>query len=301
MNESEDQRKLSIPGYELLDIVGIGGMSVVWRAWDQTNQRTVAIKVLNHAFSARGEDVRAFRCEEQVMEEIDNPGVVKAYDFEFTDGHWYLVMEFVDGYTFQALLDRKGFLSEQDTLLICESVAVALDDVWNNHGLVHCDLKPENIMINSSGVVKLTDLGIAHRFKASALLKEVPEQVTGTPAYISPEHIYGDVELDCRADIYSLGATLYHLATGKMIFAELNNEETMRAHCDENSQAPDPRAVRPGLSEGFARMLEAMLVKRREGRLQRWQDVYQFALKIERGEAITPRTTGGASSIALRA
>jgi serine/threonine-protein kinase len=290
-----------ISGYRLLAKVGEGGMSTVWKAWDEANNRHVAIKILNQEYSSNGPEIRSFRAEERLMEEIRHPGIVEAYNFDNDGRHWFMAMEFVDGYTFADLLRRKQHVRQDDCLCICESIAAALDTVWNDHGIIHCDIKPENIMINSQGVVKLTDLGISQRFEFSEDgVKEIPEHVTGTPAYISPEQIYGDVELDCRTDIYSLGATLYHLSTGRVLFPNLDNDDTMRAHCDETAQAKDPRLYRPELSEGFAQLLEAMLVKNRDDRVQSWRDVFTMCREIEGGAAFKPRTTDGASSVRLQ-
>jgi serine/threonine-protein kinase len=273
-------------------------MATVWRAWDNANDRIVAIKILRDEFASNGAEVRAFCTEERLMEEIHHPGVVQAYDCGHENGKWFYVMEFVDGYTFADLLRRKHHVKEGDCLLICESVAAALDSAWNDHGIVHCDIKPENIMINTQGDVKLTDLGISYRFSfLEEEIKDVPDHVTGTPAYISPEQIFGDVELDCRTDIYSLGATLYHLCTGHILFPEMDNEKTLRAHCDETAQAKDPRFYRPELSEGFVQLLEAMLVKDRTDRLQSWQDVFSMCREIERGTVFKPRNTTGVSTL----
>ena len=281
---------------ELIEKIGEGGMSTVWKAWDGENQRFVAVKILNREFSSDGAEVRLFRTEERYLEEIHHPGIVQAYDFNHANGSWYYVMEYVDGYTFADLLRRKQHVKEPDCLLICESVAAALDYAWNDHGIVHCDIKPENIMINTEGVIKLTDLGISHRFEYREGPQAVPEHVLGTPAYISPEQIYGDVEPDCRADIYSLAATLYHLATGRILFPGLDNENMMRAHCDEATQARDPRTYRPGLSEGFCQLLESMLVKNRDYRIASWSDVFEMCRDIENGTKFKPRDTTGASS-----
>ena len=247
---------------KLLERVGEGGMSTVWKAWDESRGGYVAVKVLAGEFASSGRDIASFREEERVMEEMDNPGIVKAYGFEQDGDGCRMIMEYVDGYTFGDLLRRKQHVGEADCLLICESVAAALNAAWNDHGVVHCDIKPENIMINSDGVVKLTDLGIFHRYEQRDGTLEPPDQVLGTPAYISPEQVYGDVEVDCRSDIYSLAATLYHLSTGRTLFPGLSNEDTMRAHCSPSSQARDPRSYRPVLSEGFCQLLEAMLAPR---------------------------------------
>ncbi|MBR4938671.1 MAG: serine/threonine protein kinase [Kiritimatiellae bacterium] len=292
-------RILKIPDLKLIEKIGDGGMATVWKAWDIANQRVVAVKILNREFANDGAEVRQFRAEERIMEEIHHPGIVQAYDFNNGNGNWYYLMEYVDGYTFAALLARKQHVRESDCLLICQSIASALDYAWNEHGIVHCDLKPENIMINTDGVIKLTDLGISRQFEFKEGPQDVPDHVLGTPAYISPEQVYGDVELDCRSDIYSLAATLYHLATGRILFAGRDNEGMMRAHCDETVQARDPRAYRPELSEGFCQLLESMLVKDRDNRVASWSDVYAMCQEIEEGSAFKPRESASPSSIRL--
>ena len=290
-------RILKIPNLKLIEKIGEGGMSSVWKAWDISRQRLVAVKILNKDLAQDGAEVRAFRAEERLMEEIRHPGIVQAYDFNNGNGNWYFIMEYVDGYTFADLLKRKQHVREADCLLICESVSAALDYAWNDHGIVHCDIKPENILINSEGVVKLSDLGISHRFEFTEDgTQEVPDHVLGTPAYISPEQVYGDVELDCRSDIYSLAATLYHLSTGRVLFPGLDTDNTMRAHCSEETQARDPRAYRPELSEGFCQLLESMLVKNRDYRVSSWRNVFEMCRDIEAGVKFKPRTTFGANS-----
>ena len=290
----------NIPGYEIIERAGEGGMSVVWKARDIRTGRIVALKILNSDLLSSPEDLSAFIDEERAMEQIDHPGIVKGFELACQSGRWFYVMEYVDGYNFQSLLQRKRHIAEPDCLLICESVAAALDTAWNDYGIVHRDIKPENIMINREGVIKLTDLGLCHEFrnlKADSIV--VPDHVMGTPAYISPEQIYGDTEPDCRADIYSLAATLYHLSTGRTLFQNLSNDETLRAHCSETSFAKDPRAYYPELSEGFCRLLEAMLVKNRDSRMQSWLEVYNMCHDIETGIKFKPRKSSGASSVRL--
>ena len=290
-----------LPNLKLLEKIGEGGMSTVWKAVDLIRDRPVAVKLLNDGRELSEEEIAAFCDEERMMSEIQHVGIVEAYYMNKANGIWYIVMELVDGYTFSDFLRRKHHVSEADCLLICESVASALDYAWNEHGVVHCDIKPENIMINTSGVVKLTDLGISHRFDMTAadFREDVPEHVLGTPAYISPEQVFGDVELDCRADIYSLAATLYHLSTGRILFPALSSDETMRAHCNDQTQANDPRTYRPELSEGFCQMLEAMLVKDREYRISDWATVCQICQDIENGVKFKPRVESAPSSIRL--
>jgi len=291
-----DGRVLKIPGLRILSKIADGGMSTVWKAWDPERQRLVAVKVLNAEYAGDCEEAGLFQTEENLMREIRHPGVVEAYDFANDDGIWYFVMEYVDGYSFAELLKRKQHVKEADCLLICESVAAALDFSWNDHGVVHCDIKPENIMINTDGVIKLLDLGISHRYEFKEGPQAVPEHVLGTPAYISPEQVYGDVELDCRSDVYSLAATIYHLATGRILFPGMDNDNMMRAHCDDASQARDPRAYRPELSEGFAQLLESMLVKNRDYRVASWSDIFTMCREVEAGTSFKPRESAHAPS-----
>ena len=248
-----------LPNLELLGKLGEGGMSTVWKAIDLLNGETVAVKILNRDLTASAEDIALFKSEAKTMSEISHVGIVRCYDINCHEGIWYYTMEYVDGYNFNALLTRKQHLSEADCLLICESIAVALDYAWNEFGVVHCDIKPDNIMINTDGVIKLTDLGLCHTFQyLKDGMKEIPDHVMGTPAYISPEQVYGDIEPDCRADIYSLAASLYHLSTGRMLFP----------------------------------------VKNRDYRLPSWKDVCEMCLAVEQGVAFKPRK-GPPSSLVL--
>lgn len=290
-----------LPGLKILSKLGEGGMSRVWKAEDLDNGgRIVAVKLPMLEFAASKPDAGRFEAEARAMQELDHPGIVKSFGMRGAGPWRCCVMEYVDGYNFGSLLARKQHLSEGDCLLICESVALALDYAWNERGIVHCDIKPDNIMIDTSGTVKLTDLGLCHVFSGGCgPPPEVPDHVLGTPAYISPEQVYGDVEPDCRADVYSLAATLYHLATGRVLFHGMTADGMMRAHCDESMQAYDPRRRRPALSEGFCQMLEAMLVKDRDGRLAGWPEVYAACREIEAGNAFKPRSDGRASSLGL--
>lgn len=296
-----------IPGYEIEKRIGAGGMSHVWKARDLRTGRTVAIKFLSREFAANAEDIKRFQDEERTLEAFDHPGIVKGYELGFACGSWYYSMEYIDGYDFSALLNRKQHLGESDCLLICESVASALDYAWNEFGVVHCDIKPDNILINTQGTVKLADLGLCRILGRAAAMQNgaggepLPQYITGTPDYMSPEQIYGDTELDCRADVYSLAATLYKLATGRFLFPDPDPDAKLRSHCSDEAQAKDPRAFRPALSDGFCRLLEAMLVKDRDGRIGSWAAVYEMCSHIEKGLSFQPRTEGGASSMKLEA
>lgn len=290
----------ALPHIQLVKKIGEGGMSTVWKGFDTNLNKVVAVKILNHDLAKSDAEIKAFQKEEQLLEEIHHPGIVEAYRHDFANGLWYFTMEYVDGYTFAEYMHRRSHVREEDCLLICESVAAALGYAWNEHGIVHCDLKPENIMINTAGEIKVMDLGISNRYRFSKTgRKATPLHINGTPAYISPEQVYGDRILDCRADIYSLAATLFHMSTGRILFPCLSTEETMRAQCDPNVRARDPRTYRAELSEGFCQLLEAMLVKNRDYRLSTWETISEMCQDIERGYKFKPRRADASSSIKL--
>ena len=289
----------NIPFLHFDRVVGRGGMAVVWRAWHRELERFVAVKVLDKSFAATGKDLRQFMVEVKTMSNLHHQGIVQGYGADYADGRYYFIMDYVDGYTFGSLLKRKARLQQIDAVIICESVADAMKYAWDQFGIIHCDIKPDNIMVDSDGTVKVLDLGLC---QSTAVLKNSStrvEEVVGTPAYISPEQIYGDVELDCRADIYSLGATLYHLTTGRMLFPIMSNDDILRAHVDPQQQAPDPRAMAPLLSEGFVRLIAGMAVKERDQRYQTWDDVFNDARIVEEGGTLPPIPEGTVSSIKL--
>ena len=278
----------NIPFLDFIGIAGRGGMATVWRAWHKEFQRDVAVKVLDSSFAANGKDIRQFMIEVRTMSNLHHQGIVQGYGADYADGSYYCIMDYVDGYTFGSLLNRKKHIAEADALVICESVADAMKYAWENFGIVHCDIKPENIMADRDGTVKITDLGLCQSQAAMKRNLSQVDEVIGTPAYISPEQIFGDVELDCRADIYSLGATLYHLTTGRMLFPLTNNDDILRAHVDEEQSAPDPRLFKPDLSQNFVNLMACMLVKDRGYRYQSWDEVFTDARIVEEGGEVIP-------------
>ena len=289
----------AIPGVRFDRIVGRGGMATVWRAWHEELGKTVAIKVLDPDFAATGQDVRRFMLEVRTMCELDHPGIVRGYDADCIGGRYYFVMDFVDGYTLATHLARKTRLTWEDAVIICETVADALDYAWQNFRLVHCDLKPDNLMVGRDGLVRILDLGLCQSTASLRRSSDRSDEIIGTPAYISPEQVQGGVELDCRADIYSLGASLYHLVTGRMPFPLLSNEDMVRAHVDPRRQAPDPRRFVPKLPEGFVRLLAGMLVKDRAWRYTTWRDVLDAFLVFDRGGLIPPLPDAAVSTLGI--
>jgi len=217
---------------------------------------------------------------------LKHPNIVEVYDANFSDGCYYFVMELVDGYTMGDHLRRKGDMPVEDALVIAESVAVALDYAWSFRRMVHCDIKPDNIMADADGTVKVTDLGLCRTLSRIKDADEhVSDEILGTPAYMSPEQVYGEAAIDCRSDIYSLGATIYHLVTGYTLFHGLDNDATMRAHVG-GVQAPDPREFAPAMPPAVVVLLERMLMKHPEQRYRDWKQVLADIKKIQDGKII---------------
>lgn len=291
----QGERAPDIPGIRFLSVAGRGGMSVVWRAWHERLKREVAVKVMDEAFSRSAKDVRQFMVESRAMESLVHPNIVHAMEADCNGGRYYFVMDYVGGYTMGQLLARKGKISESDSLMTAGAVADALSYAWSSFGMVHCDIKPDNIMVDLDGTIKLMDLGLC-RAAGVSHANVADDEVVGTPAYISPEQIFGDVELDCRSDIYSLGATLYHFTAGRMMYPGFSNDDTLRAHADPAVKAPDPRRFTPSLSEGFVRILEKSLAVDRAERYAGWDAFLADVAAVDSGEMPEP-FAGAASSM----
>lgn len=286
---------LVLQGFEIGQELGRGGMATVWKARQVSLDRVVAIKILATRVASDPADVQRFQEEARAAARLKHPGIVQVYDASAEDGTYYFVMEYVAGYTVGEWARRKGRLTEKDALLVADCVAEALSHAWNKAGIVHCDIKPDNVMIDDDGTVKVTDLGLARTI--SAMRQQLQSgYVMGTPAYISPEQVSADKSLDFRADIYSLGAMLYQLVTGKMLFAGNSDEKTMALQI--NGTVPDPLDENPKLSHGICWLIERMLAKDRDRRYASWDAVREDIRRIKSG--LQPRIQplpAGASTI----
>ena len=235
------------------------------------------------------------------MESISHPGIVHSYEADCRDGRYYFVMDYVDGYTFATILTRQEQITETDALVVLDSVSEALAYAWRKHGVIHCDIKPDNIMVGSDGIVKILDLGLCSVMGSSAgpaaARADGKDTITGTPAYMSPEQIYGDEELDVRSDIYCLGATLYHLLTGRILFPDLSNDDTLHSHVDPETSAPDPRSLNPDMSDGLAAILSKMCAKDAGDRYGSWEEVLDDSRILQSGGMPEPLPEGTPSSV----
>lgn len=266
-----------LEGFTFGRCLGRGGMATVWEAYQKDPGRVVAVKILNEDISARPQEVDSFYAEAKLAAALDHPNIVPVFEVGVQRGkYYYCVMELASGYDTCKWLVRKGRLSEADALTIAESVAVALDYASKTLGIIHCDIKPANIMVDGDGMVRITDMGLA-RLRRTA----DNEYITGTPAYMSPEQTTGAAALDERSDIYSLGATIYHLLAGHALFPAKGNEEIME--CQRSVPAPDIREANPDVTPACAAMLARFLAKSPDDRPQSWPEAIDIIHAVMEG------------------
>jgi serine/threonine-protein kinase len=251
------------PGYQIISPIGQGSMGMVYQAKQLSMDRTVAIKILLRQLAMNKEFIERFHREARIAAKLSHNNVVQAIDSGEFSGHHYFVMEYVDGTNIKQELDKGKVYDEQEAVRIILQIADALDHA-HQKGLVHRDIKPENIMLTKDGTAKLADLGLA-RLTADETLAQAEKGVAiGTPYYISPEQIRGAVDVDVRSDIYSLGATLYHMVTGRVPFPGKTPTQVMQKHL--RAQFVPPDHVNTRLTAGLGEVVETMMARDRQAR-----------------------------------
>ncbi|MCA9563018.1 MAG: serine/threonine protein kinase, partial [Myxococcales bacterium] len=245
----------SVGKYTIREEVGFGGMSVVYRAEDDVLGREVAVKLL-HGHLARRQDARErFHREARAVAKLHHPNIVEIYDYSAEESHnAYIVTEFIRGPTLREFVENRGVPFPEIGVMICVHVAEALQHA-HSKGIVHRDVKPENIMIRPDGVVKLMDFGIA-RVRDGTKMTETGS-LLGSPAHMAPEVIAGE-EPDARADVFSFGTVLYYVTTGFLPFEGRNAPAMLRAISEGRYMPPEMRDARIGkdLGEVIVRCLE---------------------------------------------
>ena len=265
-----------IAGYEILGLLGRGGMGAVYDAIQLRFGRPVAIKVLPEASRTKPQVLRRFFREMVAIGKLDHAGIVQAYDAAEDNGIHYLVMEKVDGVTVSQIAGDCGRLSISDSCEIIRQASIALQHAYD-HGLVHRDIKPSNMMINVDGVVKLLDLGLARLSQEDdESLHELTMtgQILGTIDYMAPEQAAGQSDIGIAADIYSLGATLYRLVTGRPLFDFLSHASVLSKLNAIVSVMPAPvRQLRPEIPAELEAIISKLLQKEPQLRYLQPSDV----------------------------
>jgi eukaryotic-like serine/threonine-protein kinase len=242
--------------YELEELVGTGGMSSVYRAHDRLLERDVALKVLHQQFVADTDYVERFRREARSVAQLSHPNIVTVIDRGEQDGRQFIVFEYINGENLKALVEREGPLPEQDAVRLALQIARALGFAHDN-GLVHRDVKPQNVLLNGDGQAKVTDFGIARSLDVKGGLTQTGT-VMGTSDYIAPEQARGS-RADAQSDIYSLGAVLYELLTGEVPFPGDNFVAVAMRHINE--PPPSVRERRPDVSPRLDALIRRAMAK----------------------------------------
>ena len=231
--------------YLVDELVGIGGMANVYKATDVSNGRIVAVKILRDEYVQNGELLRRFKNESKAVALLSHPNIVRVYDVNFSDRVNYIVMEYIDGITLKEYIEHKGVLDWKEAVYFTIQILRALQHAHDN-GIVHRDIKPQNIMLLKDGSIKVTDFGIA-RFARSGM-HTMTDKAIGSVHYISPEQAKGDVT-DNRADLYSVGVMLYEMLTGRLPFEAESAVAVAIKHIEEVPKPP--REWNPDIPAGL--------------------------------------------------
>lgn len=241
--------------YRVQEKIGAGGMGAVYRATQVSMQRVVALKVLKDELAQNPAFVRAFLQEARAAGRLNHPNIVKVHDFGGIEGTYYFSMEYVDGESLEDFLQREGKVYPERAMDIVLQVAKALQHA-QEHKILHRDIKPQNILTDKQGKVKLTDLGLARVVTEEG--SERRRAIVGTPHYMAPE-VAQQKKTDIRSDIYSLGATLFHMLTGRVPYAGSSSLSVITKHIHQ--PVPSPRQFDVTIPEPVCRLAERMMAK----------------------------------------
>jgi len=258
---------------EILSKLGQGGMGAVYKAKQTALDRMVAIKVLPPQFSCDDAFLARFKHEAAAAARLTHPNIVQVYSAGKQAETNYFVMEFVDGESVQHRLVRKGRIAPPEALAICVYVAQGLDYAWKRNKLIHRDIKPDNIFLSGDGEVKLGDLGLAKSSGGAGTGLTLTGAYMGTPHFISPEQARGLKAIDFRADIYSLGCTLYYMVSGHLPYESEGCDALQVMFKHVNEPAPDVLQVWPQCPKPMARLISTMVRKKPEDRFQSYEEL----------------------------
>lgn len=253
--------------YEVLKRVGSGGMANVYMAKDHKLNRNVAVKVLKSEYVEDEKFLKKFETEAQAVARLSHPNIVNIYDVGIEDGINYIVMELAEGITLKEYIRKKGYLSPKETVEISTQIASAISHAHKNH-IIHRDIKPQNILVSDTGIIKVTDFGIAKATSSNTVTSTATAM--GSVHYISPEQAKGRF-CDEKSDIYSLGITMYEMVTGHVPFDHENGVTIALMHL-QNEITP-PSQIRDGIPDSLEKIILKCTMKKPEERYQTADDL----------------------------
>ena len=253
--------------YEVLKRVGSGGMADVYMAKDHKLNRNVAVKVLKSEYVEDEKFLRKFETEAQAVARLSHPNIVNIYDVGMEDGINFIVMELAEGITLKEYIRKKGYLTPKETVEISIQIASAMSHAHKNH-IIHRDIKPQNILVSDTGIIKVTDFGIAKATSSNTVTSTATAM--GSVHYISPEQAKGRF-CDEKSDIYSLGITMYEMVTGHVPFDHENGVTIALMHL-QNEITP-PSQIRDGIPDSLEKIILKCTMKKPEERYQTADDL----------------------------
>lgn len=279
--------------YKITKILGVGGMAVVFEAFDTKLNRIVALKMLKDEIANDSQSVKRFINESKAVSMLAHPNIVSIYDVSVKDNLKYIVMERVDGITLKSYMSQKGVLSLSETLSYTEQILRALEHA-HSKGIIHRDIKPQNIMLLKNGRIKVTDFGIAKLPNAETVT--MTDKAIGTVFYISPEQASGKV-IDQRSDLYSLGVLMYEMTTGKLPFDA--ESPVSVALMQVNAIAKPPREIMPNIPLGVEQIIMLAMEKQPERRFQNATQMLRHLLQIKNNPTYVFKTKSRDGKIAI--
>jgi len=266
--------------YQIRELIGIGGMANVYKATDVTDGKTVAVKILREEFYGNEEFLRRFKNESKAIAVLSHPNIIRIYDVCFSNRMQVIVEEYVDGITLKEYMEQQGTLSWKEAVHFTVQILQALSHA-HERGIVHRDIKPQNVMLLRDGTIKITDFGIA-RFARSES-RTITDRAIGSVHYISPEQAKGD-SVDHRADLYSVGVMLYEMLTGTVPFDAENPVSVALKQIE--LQAPSPRSIRPEIPEALEEITMHAMQKDPGDRYQSAQEMLRDIAVFKRDPSV---------------
>lgn len=283
-----------ISGCEILTKVAEGGMGAVFKARHKALNRIVCVKILSPALANDKKAVTLFLTEARAIAELDHPNIVNVYNVGKEQGYYFIVMSFVEGQTLSAMLKKERVLPIGRVLDLFDGVLKGLS-VAHEKGIIHRDIKPSNILITPEGRPKIVDFGIAKKVDKEKGSTKTTE-LAGTAYFIAPEQALGK-DIDTRADLYSVGASMYYVLTGHFPYNGKNTIDIIQKHI--NDPVPDPSKLRPDLPGWLSLAIQKLMSKNPDDRFQTAKEVYTYFNKMRAEEQLKVKTMHGRAAIDL--